>query len=282
VLERATGLTGRSLAAIAELERQVVAADGGRLKLEWGTLRSRRDDQVQDLLWWAGERLLGFVGRYAFGAPAELAGMVAPEARRRGIGLALLTAATQLCRDNGDERALLVVPRGSAGGTALAGRFGGELVHSEHALELGGEPVAGPSDARIALRRAALADAGVVSRLLAAGFGRPVSAVAERLAIEDETTLLVERDGTVIGTLRVTRDGERAGVYGFVVDPAWRGRGVGRDVLRRVCRRLRDDGVRRIGLEVAVDNDRALGLYTSLGFRPVTTEDYYGLRLVGR
>jgi hypothetical protein len=35
----------------------------------------------------------------------------------------------------------------------------------------------------------------------------------------------------------------------------------------------------RIGLEVAVDNDQALALYTSVGFMPVTTEDYFELPL---
>jgi ribosomal protein S18 acetylase RimI-like enzyme len=41
----------------------------------------------------------------------------------------------------------------------------------------------------------------------------------------------------------------------------------------------RDEGVRRIGLEVAVENDHALSLYTSLGFTQMTTEDYYALPL---
>jgi ribosomal protein S18 acetylase RimI-like enzyme len=44
-----------------------------------------------------------------------------------------------------------------------------------------------------------------------------------------------------------------------------------------VCEQLRADGARRIGLEVAVENDRALGLYTSVGFEAVTTEDYFTL-----
>jgi ribosomal protein S18 acetylase RimI-like enzyme len=30
---------------------------------------------------------------------------------------------------------------------------------------------------------------------------------------------------------------------------------------------------------VDVENDRALGLYTSVGFEPITTEDYYALPL---
>ena len=48
-------------------------------------------------------------------------------------------------------------------------------------------------------------------------------------------------------------------------------------MLRRVCQRLRADGAQRVGLEVEVDNEHALGLYTSLGFVRVTTEDYFRL-----
>ena len=67
------------------------------------------------------------------------------------------------------------------------------------------------------------------------------------------------------------------GIYGFVVDPALRGRGIGRDVPRRTCRLLRAAGVDRVHLEVQVDNEHALGPYTSLGFVRQTTEDYYAL-----
>jgi ribosomal protein S18 acetylase RimI-like enzyme len=81
--------------------------------------------------------------------------------------------------------------------------------------------------------------------------------------------------------LRLTRDGDAAGIYGFVIEPGRQGRGIGRAALRRACEQLRADGARRIGLEVDVQNDRALGLYTSVGFRSVATEDYYALRPSG-
>ena len=60
-------------------------------------MRGRSGDRVEDLLWWEGERLLGFLGIYTFGESAELAGMVAPDARGRGIGSGLLDAAMPLC-----------------------------------------------------------------------------------------------------------------------------------------------------------------------------------------
>ncbi len=277
MLTACRGLSPGDLDAIADLERRVVQVDGGRLKLEWGTLAARDGQQVDDLLWWEGGQLLGFLGLYSFGPSLELAGMVEPAARRRGIATALLDAALGLARDRGQPQALLIVPRAAQAGRALALARGGLLEHSEHALVLVGQPAGGAGDPALALRPAVMADAPHVQALLEAGFGRPATFVAATLAAGPDRTLLIERDGAPVATVRLTRRGTDGGVYGFVVHPHWQGRGIGRDVLRRVCQLLYEQGVRRIGLEVAVDNERALGLYTSVGFTPVTTEDYYAL-----
>lgn len=278
VLERAAGLSSRALLAIAELERRVIEADGGRLKLEWGALRRRSGDAVEDLLWWEGDRLAGFLGFYAYGSLLELAGMVAPEARLCGIATALLDAAVPLYRERACRQVLLIVPRASVGGQRLAVRRGGVLDHSEHALTLSGAPTEGPRDPALNLRTASSADVPLVSRLLEAGFGSPTpDDLVGRLDSPHRRTLVIELQGSAVGTVMVTRDGPDAGIYGFVVDPRWQGRGIGRDALRRACEELRRDGARRIRLEVAVENDRALALYTGLGFEPVTTEDYFCL-----
>jgi ribosomal protein S18 acetylase RimI-like enzyme len=277
VLERAAGLTPGDLQAVAELERQVAKADGGRLKLEWDSLRSRSGDRVEDLLWWEDERLLGFLGIYTFGESPELAGMVAPDARRRGIGTALLDAGLPLCRERGDRPPLLVVPRQSTAGKRLAQRRGGTLDHSEHHLVLVGEPSSGPRQPEIRLRPATGPDAPLVVSLLEHGFGWSGPAdLTDRL----KRTALVELDGAVVGTLFLERDDdEEASIFGFVIEPSLQGRGIGRAALHQACEQLRADGARRISLDVDVANDRALGLYTSIGFTPVTTEDYFALPL---
>ncbi|MGZ6637937.1 MAG: GNAT family N-acetyltransferase [Solirubrobacteraceae bacterium] len=173
MLELAAGLSSRSLQAIAELEQRVLEADGGRLKLEWGTLRRRHGDRVEDLLWWEDDRLLGLLGVYGFESSPELAGMVAPEARCRGIGTALLDAAVPLCRERSDRQPLLIVPRPSVAGKRLALRRGAVLDHSEHALVLFGDPTSGPDQPVLDLRPATGADLPLVARLLEAGFGMP-------------------------------------------------------------------------------------------------------------
>jgi ribosomal protein S18 acetylase RimI-like enzyme len=130
----------------------------------------------------------------------------------------------------------------------------------------------------ITLRAATVAYLPLIARQLELGFGEPPGGrLADRLDSPRERTAIVERDGSAVGTLRLRRDGSDAAIYGFVVDPARQGRGIGRSALRRACEQLRAEGARRIGLEVDVDNDRALTLYTSVGFTPVITEDYFAL-----
>ena len=268
------GLSPTALNAIADLERRVVAADGGRLKLEWNALRDRSGQDVEDVLWWDGERLLGFLGIYTHSAPTiELAGMVDPTARRCGIGTALLDAGLRVCQQREHASVLLVVPRTSVAGRSLAQRRGGALDHCEHALQLLGEPAEVPADPRVTVRTASPADQQAIRELLRRGFGWEPPEAASR----DPNTLVVERDGQPIGTVRLILEGDRAGVYGFVIHPDHQGRGIGRDVLHRLCRTAWADGATAVHLEVATDNDRALNLYTSLGFRSVSTEDYYAL-----
>lgn len=271
MLKTTNGLSDSQVQDLLDLERRVVDADGGRLKLEVATL-----GRGQQVLWQEDGRLLGFLGVYAFGAPAvELAGAVDPAARRRGIGGALLAEAVRLTQ--GRAPVLLLVPRTSAGGRALAERAGARLGHSEHALVLSGPPTGRPGPA-VAVRPAGEPDAAVVSQLLSAGFDEPA-----RLPSADDLahTLVVEvpeGGGHVpVGTLRLTRDGGSAAVHGFVIDPSRQGRGLGREVLRQVSAQALQDGATSVRLEVATDNERALGLYTSLGFAPVITEDYWRL-----
>ena len=271
------GLSRTELAAISDLEQRVLAVDGGRLKLEWPTLRARSGRRPEDVLAWQDDLLVGFLGTYAFGgATVELAGMVDPAARRRGVGSALLTAGLELCGGT----ALLVVPRSSGAGAAFALARARGLSHSEHALVLTGPPAPGPADPGLELRPARPDDVPAIAALLAAGFGSAPDApqVVRRLA----DTRVAVLDGRIVATLRVERDGDTGAVCGFVVAPALQGRGLGRDLLRRVCGQLASDGAARVALEVATDNEHALGLYTSLGFAPVATEDYYAVAAVPR
>ena len=279
MLDLPCGLSPEALSAIASLETETVSADGGRLKLEWSTLQSRSGDKVEDVLWWDEGRLVGFVGLYAFGGPSvEVAGMVHPEYRRQGIGSRLLDEAIELCRRRSEGRLLLVAPRTSVGARVLAESRGGALEHSEHALDLDGAATQGPSDPSLRLRPASIDDLSELVRILADAFGqspRPID-----LDTPGVSMLVAERDGSIVATLGLNQSPAEWGIYGFAVAPHLQGAGIGRDLLRRVCRQANDAGVRRLHLEVEVNNDRALGLYTSLGFTRTSTEDYFEIPIL--
>lgn len=280
VLSAVQGLTKTDLAAIADLERRVVDHDGGRLKLEWGVLESRSGKQVDDLLWRADDRVVGFLGFYSFGpTDLEFAGMVDPALRRTGIGTALLDAAVPLAKERGFAKALLVTPRSTPAGHAFAVAKHAALEHSEHFLSLGATPTVDPIDPALTVRPATAADGGEVARILAAGFNEEEQQDLVIANTPEEQTLVIERAGAVLGTVRVIRREATAGIYGFAVDPARQGQGIGRDVLYRLSRQLRESGAEQVTLEVAVDNPRALDLYLSVGYEPQTTEDYYELAL---
>jgi ribosomal protein S18 acetylase RimI-like enzyme len=279
VLSAPRGLSEQELDAVAALERRTVTADGGRLKLEWDTLRSRAGDRVEDLLWWDGERLLGFLALYSFAPPTvEIAGMVDPSARGRGIGTSLLDAGRELCAQRSSQRVLLVVPRPSEAGRRLAVQAGGRLDHSEHALLLTGPLHGPPPDPAVRLRPATVDDVPRLAAILNEAFGRgPSDLGVERVMADLGKRTVVEVDATVVGTLRASLDGDLGTIHGFAIESERRGRGIGRAALGHACGMLRADGARRISLEVEVDNQHALGLYTSLGFAPTVTEDYWAL-----
>jgi ribosomal protein S18 acetylase RimI-like enzyme len=283
VIEIAHGLSADALDEIALLEQRCLAADGGRLKLEWGTLRSRPVDKSNDVLWWDGSRLLGFLGLYCFnGRDVELVGMVDPAARRNGIAASLLSAGLSLCEANSYANVLLVVPRNSAAGIAFAKKHGGELDHSEHALLLTGPPTSGTPSKELPdleVRVATIADAAEISRVSAGAFGEAPHDIEQLIAEESSQTLVITVDDVTVGTVRLTHDEKTRGIYGFAVDPLFQGRGIGREVLRRVCTQMHNEGASRIGLEVLTQNESALGLYTSIGFKPIATEDYYSIPL---
>ena len=71
--------------------------------------------------------------------------------------------------------------------------------------------------------------------------------------------------------LVLSRAGSRwARLYSLVVDPAVRGRGLGRVLLADAERQARALGCRGLRLEVRQDNAAANALYTSAGYRRLT------------
>jgi ribosomal protein S18 acetylase RimI-like enzyme len=70
----------------------------------------------------------------------------------------------------------------------------------------------------------------------------------------------------LVGMALLSRRGSRGWVSGVGVLPAWRRRGVGRQMMEAVLVRAQQAGVRQVALEVIAQNSPARALYTALGF----------------
>jgi aminoglycoside 6'-N-acetyltransferase len=90
---------------------------------------------------------------------------------------------------------------------------------------------------------------------------------------DESTRFAVVVDGAVAGMIQFWEETDpkyrHAGIDLFL-DPAFHGRGVGTEAVRRVVRMLIDEhGHHRITIDPAADNAVAIHVYEKVGFRPV-------------
>ncbi|MEO0653180.1 MAG: GNAT family N-acetyltransferase [Planctomycetota bacterium] len=97
-------------------------------------------------------------------------------------------------------------------------------------------------------------------------------------APRDRVRVAVESEGRVVAVaLGLITDGW-LGLFDVVTAPDHRGRGHARRAIRRVHAEARARGVERAFLYTTEDNDRAIGLYTGLGYREAYAYHYRVLR----
>jgi len=95
----------------------------------------------------------------------------------------------------------------------------------------------------------------------------PRESIRRKLAVDGDLFLVAQRAGKVVGTAMAGYDGHRGWIYSVAVTPECRRGGIARQLLIEAERRLRDRGCPKINLQVLPDNDAAVALYRSLGFR---------------
>jgi aminoglycoside 6'-N-acetyltransferase len=86
------------------------------------------------------------------------------------------------------------------------------------------------------------------------------------------STFAIEVDGRLAGWLGVDEETDpyyRNAALDIVLAPPHQGRGLGPEALRMAIRDLIDRGHHRFTIDPALDNERAIRAYTSVGFRPV-------------
>ncbi|GGC80832.1 GNAT family N-acetyltransferase [Enterococcus wangshanyuanii] len=88
-------------------------------------------------------------------------------------------------------------------------------------------------------------------------------------------TLVFKEGEELIASIRLEKNQEECGIYGFIVRVDQRGKGIGRKMLTTIVSQLVREGYSQIYLEVESTNAAAMGLYQSIGFKQKACFDYY-------
>jgi ribosomal-protein-alanine N-acetyltransferase len=128
------------------------------------------------------------------------------------------------------------------------------------------------------IRPLALDDLDRVVALEAANQAAPWSEGVFRDELDAENRVyLAAVEGEVVGFGGVMLVGDEAHVTNLLVDPLWRRRGIGLDLMIALIEAALSDGARHLTLEVRSANEAARKLYSRLGLVPVgVRKGYYG------
>jgi ribosomal protein S18 acetylase RimI-like enzyme len=276
-------LTGAEATAIEQLITACNTYEGLRMRIDVGALRQQPGNEVNDFLFYENGILVGYLYVEGWGGrDREVAGMVHPDYRRKGIFSSLLAAAQVECRQRDVQKLILVCEHVSQSGLAFVHAIGARHEYSEHEMVLGTFRERRKVHKGLDIRQANKQDLDAIVSILATDSGN-VESISQWVAklFEEPTSrfYMATLDEKPLGCLRLDFMSDQVGIYAFEVRLGYRGLGYGRQMLEETIRAIRSESQKRIMLDVETDNTNAIGLYLSCGFEIKTTYDYYNLKI---
>lgn len=222
---------------------------------------------------------------------------VVPEHRRHGLATRLMERAVRRARELGARTVQMNIPDDSKGARQLALRLGFEftrrflklrlsLVGWSQLGNLGGVDFYDLEQVGLE----GLAD--IQNRAFAQAWGYCPNTIVEiachlrENGNSPEDIIFAHQGNQMVGycwTKPGCGSGERPGmgqVFMLGVDPEYRGTGLGKKLMLAGLAYLKSKGLKVAWLEVDGENEHALGLYRSLGFRRYTSSSWYQ-KLIG-
>ncbi|MDD5190646.1 MAG: GNAT family acetyltransferase [Dehalococcoidales bacterium] len=110
-------------------------------------------------------------------------------------------------------------------------------------------------------------------------WNNPQRDIARKLTVNPELFLVGVIEGIIVASVIGGYEGHRGWVNYLAVDPAYRKRGLGKQIMNVIADKLLSLGCPKINLQVRADNFEAMKFYEKIGY----TDDHvvsYGKRLI--
>lgn len=237
-------------------------------------------NDINEFLYYINNKLIGYIGISNFGGnAAEISGMVHPQYRRKGIFTKLCKMAIEESKNRNFNKILLLCDEQSSKAIEFIKTIGGSYSFSECGMKRTCRDI-NENNKDISLRKATNEDVKEIKKLNTVLFGDVKN---EEILLENEErnniiTYLIELDKKVIGKIKVEREEKSAFVSGFGIYPEFRSKGYGRQALTETLDIINKGHIYDIGLDVAIENKKALNLYKSCGFEEQSLMNYYEIQ----
>lgn len=269
---------------IRQLERllsQCKKKDGNTIPVYQQIITKSRE-LACNALYYQDRELVGFLAVFFFYENAcEISLMVAPHCRGRGIGRELLASILFLLDNSAIDSLVFSAPHQVA--NPFLERCHAEYLHSEFAMERKNTKLETLPDNPLRIRTATERDIPFMCALDKVCFNGGDADMANQLEL-----ILRDKNRTVFIALLNDRPVAKAHVYwdqsvarfsDIAVLPKAQGKGYGRALIAYCINHALKQQKRVLHLDVEAQNQNALRLYASLGFKVVNAYDFWRVSL---
>jgi len=279
-------LEDEELQKVRALEKKCIALDGHTLKLELDYKQSMANElsmdsaHMNEFMCKIEDQVIAYAGICGFdGMTLEVNGMVDPSYRRQGLFTTLIDFVIDEVNTRKEETLLLLADSESLSGQAFIKTLEVAYQHSEYEMFLEMKKPISFDKRGLTFRKASNDDADEIVNQNAVYFDKAVEEIDMPLPETEEkrgmTIYLAELEDLTIGKVNIEIFKGVAGLFGLGVKPDYRGKGYGREILEFAVTKAIELGAEGVMLQVEAENDRALSLYKSCGFKIASKMDYF-------
>lgn len=240
----------------------------------------KKDDEINHFILYSEGIPVSAVYLFAPGSSeAEVYGFTLPSYRGRGFMRTLLEEVTAEIRSRSIPSLLLVCDGNSESGKRFVEMRNADYDFSEYSMIWKQSPVS-VSDFSVELRSVSGKDRDRLAEINSEAFDEEKSEAEKFIDLFISSDLRdfysVVHEGEIVGMIGRYLEDARDYIHGFCIAAPYRGKGLGRQALLQmvdICRKA--DPARQIMLEVETENENALKLYKSCGFRLESVFAYY-------